>query len=251
MNQEFIYGKNSVYEALKVNPKRINKVLISKSASNDKKISEIIELAKANKIVFSFQPREKFNSFGDVIHQGVAAYVSPVEYLSLEDYFAQEKPGYKKLIALDGVQDPHNLGALIRTCACAGFDGIILAARKGTLVTGIVEKTSAGAINHIPVILVNSLSGAIEKLKKHDYWIIVTDIKAKDNYFDVDYTDMNFVIVLGSEGTGVTKTILNSADFLVKIPILRDFNSLNVSNAAAILIYEVVQQKVQKSKNTV
>lgn len=251
MENEIIYGRNSVFEALKTNPSRINKIIISKNVNNDKKINEIIDLAKENKILFQFSPKEKFNSFQDVNHQGVLAYVAPIEYHSLDDFLNQNKDGFKRLIALDGVQDPHNFGAIIRTCACAGFDGIIISARKSTLVTGIVEKTSAGAINHIPIILVNSLSSSLEKLKKHDYWIIATDIKAKDNYFEVDYTDMNLVIVLGAEGDGVSKTVLNGADMKVKIPMLCDFNSLNVSNAAAVLIYEVVKQVVQKTKNIV
>lgn len=248
--KDFIYGKNSILEALKNNPRRINKIIISKNIHSDIKINEIIEIAKFEKIVFQFVPKEKFVNFKDIAHQGIIAFVAPIEYMELDDFIELNKKN-AKLVALDGVQDPHNLGAIIRTCVCAGFDGIILSQRKNTLVTSIVEKTSAGAVNHIPIILVNSLSSALERLKKRDYWIIAADAKGKDNYFEVDYTDMNIVIVMGSEGAGVSKTILNTSDIIVKIPMLCNFNSLNVSNAAAILIYEVTKQIVQKSKNNV
>ena len=250
MQQDFIFGKNSVVETLRNNPKRINKIIISKNVHADTKINEIIELARSERIVFQFVPKEKFINYQDVSHQGVVAFVAPIEYVDLDDFLEFGKKN-ARLVALDGVQDPHNLGAIIRTCVCAGFDGIILSQRKNTLVTGVVEKTSAGAVNHIPIITVNSLNSAIERLKKHDYWVIAADAKGKDNYFDVDYTEMNIVIVMGAEGAGVSKTILNNSDIVVKIPMLTEFNSLNVSNAAAILIYETTKQIVQKSKNNV
>ena len=250
MNDNFVYGKNSVLEILTTKPNRINKILISNNLRFDTKINNIIDLAKENKVLYQITPKEKFLIYKEYNHQGIIAFVSPIEYTDLDD-FLETAPPNAKLLALDGVQDPHNLGAIIRTCVCAKFDGIILAQHKNTLVTPIVEKTSAGATNHIPIIVVNSLSNAVERLKKYDYWIIASDARGKDNYFEVDYTDMNIVLVLGSEGFGVSKTILNAADITVKIPMLCDFNSLNVSNAAAILIYEVVKQVVQKSKNIV
>ncbi len=247
----YIYGKNSVIEALFTAPNRINKVLISKNSSNDSKITEIVNLAKKNHVIFQFVPKEKFKDYSDCPHQGVVALVSPVEYIELSDFLAHKKDGFSKIIILDGVVDPHNVGAIIRTSACAGFDAVLIPSRRNAQVNAVVEKTSAGAINHIPLIQVNSLSTAIDKLKDNNYWIIATDAEGKDNYYDVDYTDMNFAIIMGGEETGVSKNNIKKSDFVVKIPMLRKFNSLNVSNAATAIIYESVRQMITKSKHRV
>lgn len=162
-----------------------------------------------------------------------------------------KKDGYSKIVILDGVEDPHNVGAIIRTAACAGYDAVIIPSRRNAQVNATVEKTSAGAINHIPVIQANSLSSVIDKLKDNDYWIIAADAHGKDNYFDIDYTDMNFALIMGGEETGVSKNNMKKSDFVVKIPMLRNFNSLNVSNAACAIIYESVRQSVSKIKHSV
>ena len=248
----YIYGKNSVIEKKKKNSKRVNKILISKNTSNDAKINEIITLAKQNGVVFSFVPKEKFQDFSHVPHQGVLAAVSPVEYIDFYEFLSQKhNDKYKKIVILDGVEDPHNTGAIIRTAACAGYDAVIIPSRRNAQVNSTVEKTSAGAINHIPIILVNSLSNVIDKLKDNDYWIIAADAHGKDNYFDVDYTNMNFALIMGGEETGVSKNNLKKSDFVVKIPMLRNFNSLNVSNAAAAIIYESVRQMIQSKNHSV
>ncbi len=248
----YIYGRNSVIEALSKNSNRVNKILISKNTSNDAKINEIITLAKQNGVVFSFVPKEKFQDFSHVPHQGVLAAVSPVEYMDFYEFLSQKhNDKYKKIVILDGVEDPHNTGAIIRTAACAGYDAVIIPSRRNAQVNSTVEKTSAGAINHIPIILVNSLSNVIDKLKDNDYWIIAADAHGKDNYFDVDYTNMNFALIMGGEETGVSKNNLKKSDFVVKIPMLRNFNSLNVSNAAAAIIYESIRQMIQSKNHSV
>ena len=248
----YIYGRNSVIEALSKNSNRVNKILISKNTSNDAKINEIITLAKQNGVVFSFVPKEKFQDFSHVPHQGVLAAVSPVEYIDFYEFLSQKhNDKYKKIVILDGVEDPHNTGAIIRTAACAGYDAVIIPSRRNAQVNSTVEKTSAGAINHIPIILVNSLSNVIDKLKDNDYWIIAADAHGKDNYFDIDYTNMNFALIMGGEETGVSKNNLKKSDFVVKIPMLRNFNSLNVSNAAAAIIYESIRQMIQSKNHSV
>ena len=146
------------------------------------------------------------------------------------------------------MEDPHNVGAIIRTAACAGYDAVIIPSRRNAQVNATVEKTSAGAINHIPVIQANSLSSVIDKLKDNDYRIIAAHAHGIDNYFDIDYTDMNFALIMGGEETGVSKNNMKKSDFVVKIPMLRNFNSLNVSNAACAIIYESVRQSVSKNK---
>ena len=249
--KNYIYGRNSVFEILSTNSRKVNKLLISKNVSNDTKINEIITLAKQNNIIFQFVPKEKFQEFSDVPHQGILAMVSPVEYTDFYDFLNTKKNDYKRIVILDGVEDPHNLGAIIRTAACAGYDAVIFPSRRNAQVSAIVEKTSAGAINHIPLIQVNSLSAVIDKLKDNDYWIIAADAHGKDNYFDIDFTDMNFALIMGGEESGVSKSNLKKSDFIAKIPMLRNFNSLNVSNAATAIIYESVRQMIQTKKHSV
>lgn len=246
-SSDYIYGKNAVFEALTKNARKINKILLTKGLSYDDKIGEIINIAKSRSIVYQFVPKEKFNIFKGTNHQGIIAMTSPVEYTDFYKFLETEKEGYKRVIILDGVEDPHNLGAIIRTAACAGFDAVIIPSRRNAQVNATVEKTSAGAINHLPLIQVNSLSNAIDKLKDNDYWIIAADAHGKDNYFDIDYTDMNFALIMGGEETGVSKSNFKKSDFIVKIPMLRNFNSLNVSNAACAIIYESVRQDLKHS----
>ncbi len=248
--ENFVYGKNNVIELLQNNSRNINKIIIMKGLKDNSKLNEIIKTAKERKIVFQFLPKEKFTQFKEYSHQGVIAYVSPVKYVKLEEFLNKNKKN-KKVIITDGVEDPHNLGSIIRTAVCAGFDAIIFPSRHNALINSTVEKSSAGAVNHIDLIMVNSLSSTVTKLKDNDFWIIATDIKAEDNYYDIDYRNMNFAIVLGSEQEGISSVILKNADFRIKIPILNKFDSLNVANAASIVIYESVKQTIQKSDNVV
>ncbi len=239
---DIIYGKNSVVEALISGEREINKILISKNLHNDAKLNKIKELAQQNGVVYQFVAKEKFQQYAEFNHQGVIAMVSPVKYTDLDEFLELPHEN-NSLVILDGVEDPHNLGAIIRTCVCAGVSGIIIPSRRNVLVNSIVEKTSAGAINHIPIIKVNSLVNAVQKLKNSDWWIIATDASAKDNYYNIDYSNMNFAIIMGAEHAGVSKSLLKLSDFIVKIPMMNDFNSLNVSNALSAIIFETVRQR--------
>lgn len=242
MEDNIIYGKNSVLEALISGEREINKILISKNLHNDTKLNKIKELAQQNGVVYQFVAKEKFQQYAEFNHQGVIAMVSPVKYTELDDFLELPHEN-NSLVILDGVEDSHNLGAIIRTCVCAGVSGIIIPSRRNVLVNPIVEKTSAGAINHIPIIKVNSLVNAVQKLKNSDWWIIATDASAKDNYYNIDYCNMNFAVIMGAEHAGVSKSLLKLSDFVVKIPMMNDFNSLNVSNALSAIIFETVRQK--------
>ncbi len=245
--ENFVFGKNNVIELLKKGDRSISKILLLKDMKDNSKLSQIIDLAKERGVIFQFQPKEKFFQYKEYSHQGVVALVSPVKYIELDEFLEKEKE-YKKVIVTDGVEDPHNLGSIIRTAVCAGFDAVIFPSRRNATINATVEKSSAGAINHIDLIMVNSLSSAIDKLKNNDFWIIATDIHAKDNYYDIDYCDMNFAIVMGSEDKGISSTILKNADYKIKIPMNNNFDSLNVANAAAIVMYESVKQTIQKSE---
>ena len=242
---EIIFGKNSVMEALIAGDREINKILISKNIHSDNKLNKIKELAKENGIIFQFVAKEKFIPYAEFNHQGIIAQVSPIKYMDLDDFLDKKKYENASLVILDGVEDSHNLGAIIRTCVCAGVEGIIIPSRRNVQVNATVEKTSAGAINHIPIIKVNSLVNAVQKLKNSDWWVVAADASAKDNYYDVDYKNMNTVIVMGAEHAGVSKSLLKLSDFIVKIPMFNKFNSLNVSNALSAIIFETVRQKLK------
>lgn len=245
MEDNIIFGKNSVMEALIAGNREINKILISKNIHSDNKINKIKELAQQNGIVYQFVAKEKFQPYAEFNHQGIVAQISPIKYMDLED-FLEQKHENSSLVILDGIEDSHNLGSIIRTCVCAGVEGIIIPSRRNVQVNATVEKTSAGAINHIPIIKVNSLVNAVQKLKNSDWWVVAADASAKDNYYDVKYDDMNFALVMGAEHAGVSKSILKLSDFVVKIPMYKNFNSLNVSNALSAIIFETVRQKLQK-----
>ena len=247
-NFDIIYGKNSVLEALNAGNREINKILISKNIHTDVKIAKIKELAQSKGIIFQFVGKEKFQPYEQFNHQGIIAQISPIKYMELDDFIekSEQKDGFRSLVILDGVEDSHNLGAIIRTCVCAGVDGIIIPSRRNVLVNSVVEKISAGAINFIPIIKVNSLINAVQRLKENNWWIIATDASASDNYYDVNYNDMNFAIIMGAEHAGVSKSLLKASDFTVKIPMQNNFNSLNVSNALSAVIFETLRQKLKK-----
>ncbi len=244
---DIIFGKNAITEALIKGDREINKILISKNIHSDSKLNQIKELAKQRGVVFQFVAKEKFSQYAQYNHQGIIAQISPIEYMDLDDFLEKEHEN-SSVVILDGIEDSHNLGAIIRTCVCAGVAGIIIPSRRNVQVNAIVEKTSAGAINHIPIIKVNSLVNAVQKLKNSDWWVVATNASAKDNYYDVDYNNMNFAIIMGAEHAGVSKSLLKLSDFIVKIPMLKDFNSLNVSNALSAIIFETVRQKLKNSQ---
>ena len=248
--ENYIYGRNNVMELLLEGNRSVSKILIMKTPHDNPKISKIVDLAKSQGIVFQFLPKEKFQKYADLPHQGVIAYVPPIQYTEFEDFLQKDKQ-YKKVIITDGVEDPHNMGSIIRTAVCAGFDAVIFPSRRNALINATVEKSSAGAVNRIDLIMVNSLVSVIDKLKNNDFWIIAADINAKDNYYDIDYCNMNFAIVMGAENEGISSSILKQADYKIKIPMLTLFNSLNVAIAASIIIYEAVKQIMQNTPNVV
>ena len=244
-NSSYIYGKNAVIEALESGNREFNRILISNTARSDEKIEKIKELAKKNGAIFQFVTKDKLNQLvPEARHQGVIAQVSPVKYEDIDDFIEKNAGNLTSVVILDGVEDSHNLGAIIRSAVCAGVKGIILPSRRGVLINSTVEKTSAGAVNNISVIKVNSLVNAVQKLKENNYWVIASDHHAEDNYYNINYTDMNFALLMGAGHSGMSRSLLKLSDFKVKIPMLTNFNSLNVSNAAAIILFESVRQKL-------
>ena len=247
MENSYIYGKNAIIEALEAGNREFNRILISNNSRSDEKLEKIKDLAKSMGVVFQFVGKEKLNQIAqEARHQGVIAQIAPIKYWDLDDFIEKNSDSLTSVVILDGVEDSHNLGAIIRSCVCAGVKGIILPSRRGVLVNSTVEKTSAGAVNHISIIKVNSIVNAVQRLKEKNYWVIAADHHSNDNYYDIDYTDMNFALIMGAEHAGISKSLLKLADFKVKIPMLTNFNSLNVSNATAIILFESVRQKLAK-----
>ena len=247
--KEIVYGKNPVEGLLELNPKRINKIYLVIGVKFDSKIKNILKLARQNKINVQDVPREKMDKLADGVHQGIAASVSPVEYTELEDLLPKLKDKNDALlIILDKVEDPHNLGSIIRTAAAANVDGLIIPKRHSSQITSTVEKSSAGTVEKVPIIQVSNLNTTIETLKENNFWIIGAEGSAQTYYFNQKY-DMNCALVLGGENQGISSLVTKNCDMLVKIPMSDNINSLNVANAASILIYEIVRQRILKKIN--
>jgi 23S rRNA (guanosine2251-2'-O)-methyltransferase len=175
-------------------------------------------------------------------HQGVVAVTSAKQYADLDDVIASKRSAYATIIVLDGVEDPHNLGAILRTADASGADGVVIPERRAAGVTGTVAKTSAGASEHLPIAKVTNISRTIEDLKSRNIWIVGLDERGSQTYDSVDYK-MDCAIVLGAEGKGLHDLVKKKCDFLVSIPMLGRVPSLNVSVAAGVVLYEVARQR--------
>jgi 23S rRNA (guanosine2251-2'-O)-methyltransferase len=245
IENEYVYGKNPVLSLLTSKKRQISRLYIAKDMKADGKLNLIIESAKESGIIILWVPHNKIDSMTDGVHQGVLATVSPVETLSLSDFLniLKNKTTPALVLILDGIEDPYNFGSIIRSAAAAGVDGIIFPKRRSSGLTGIVEKASAGTIELVPLVQTSNLNNAIEKLKENNFWIVGTDVSAKKFYFEHNY-NMNCAFVLGNEGSGISALVKKNCDFLVKIPMQDNVNSLNVSNSSAVLIYEVVRQRM-------
>ena len=244
-NNDIVYGRNAVESLLNSERcQRINKILISQNIKKDNKISNIIKLAIDNKIPVQYAPKEKLSTITTEAHQGIIAYISPIQYADLEDVLEniKNKEENSLIIMLDGVQDPHNLGAIIRTAKCAGAQAVIIPKRNSSLVTSTVEKCSAGAVSLIPIVVVTNLNNAIDTLKEHGFWAYAAEADGNESYTRVKY-NTNTLFVMGGENQGVSKLTKEKCDLTIKINMKGDFNSLNVSNAASILMFEFLRQQ--------
>ena len=230
----YIYGKNVVKEAL-LNNKKINKAYICKDFS-DKNI--ISDLQKRN-ICIDYVTKFELDKLENGNHQGIILSVPEFEYSSLDQLLVSDKPF---LVILDHLEDPHNFGAIIRTCEAAGVDGIIIPKDRSVSVNSTVMKTSAGALNNMKICMVTNLNSTIKELKKNGIWIIGTDMVNSTDYREIDYSG-KIALVIGNEGSGMSRMVRESCDFIARIPMYGKVNSLNASVAAGIMIYEVVRQK--------
>lgn len=242
---DYIYGIRPVMEAIEAG-KDIDKVLVKKDLSGDL-INELYELVKRYRILIQMVPLEKINRITRKNHQGVLAVLSSVTYSNISNVMPEiyENGRMPFLVALDGITDVRNFGAIARTCECAGVDAVVIPERHSVSVSGDAMKTSAGALNYLQVCRERSMQGALEYLKKNGCKIVGASGKTKKTYTDVDYS-VPTVIVMGSEDTGMTPEVEAVCDELVTIPEYGQINSLNVSVAAGIMMYEVVRQRNKK-----
>jgi len=237
-----IFGRNPVLELLKSN-KSINKIIIAKGSQKGS-IQEIVKLAKEKGIPFQEVDKNHLNKmFPRENHQGVAALISVADYMDWQDILvsAQEKNEEPLIIMLDEIEDPHNLGAILRTADAVGAHGVIIPKRRAVPLTEGVAKASAGAVEYVPVARVGNLAQTIDALKKEGCWIVGTSLQGQPLY------EQNLkgplVVVIGSEGKGLSRLTEENCDFLVSIPMNGKINSLNASVATGVVMYEILRQR--------
>ena len=240
-----IYGINSVTEALKARGRAFEWVGMAKER-HDLRLQRLIEDCRRVGVPVRFLQRAELDRMaGNAAHQGVVAVTSAKQYSDLDDVIAAKRGRYSLVVVLDSVEDPHNLGAILRTADAAGANGVIIPERRATGVTGTVTKASAGASEHLPIAKVTNISRTIEELKKRDVWTVGLDEHGTQSYDVLDY-NMDCALVLGAEGKGLHDLVKKKCDFLVSIPMLGKVPSLNVSVAAAVVLYEIVRQRRAK-----
>src|SRR5437870_13834923 len=238
----FIYGINAVSEALKSQGRAFQWVGVAKER-HDVRLQHVVEDCRKIGIAVRFLPRQELDRMaGNGAHQGVVAVTSAKQYNDLDDVVAVKRGQYSLIVVLDGVEDPHNLGAVLRTADAAGADGVVIPERRAVGVTAIVAKASAGASEHLPIARVNNIARTLEELKSTNLWIVGLDERGMQAYDSVDYK-MDCAIALGAEDKGLHDLVRKRCDFIVSIPMLGKVPSLNVSVAAGIVLYEVVRQR--------
>jgi len=242
-NDYIVEGRNAVMEVLK-SGREVNKLVIQKGERIGS-IIQIIQLAKDKKIVITEAEKCKLDKISMTgHHQGVIIYTSPKEYCEIEDIIqiAKEKEEDPFIVILDEIEDPYNLGSIIRTCEVAGVHGLIIPKRRSALISETVEKVSVGATNYLPIARVNNLAQTIDALKKMNIWVVGTDIAAPKIHSDTDLSG-SIALIIGNEGKGMGRLVKEKCDFLIKIPMKGKVSSLNAGVSAGICIYEIVRQR--------
>lgn len=230
----YIYGKNVAIEALKNNDKITNIIL-----ANNFNDTNTLDLIKQTNIPLSLKDKREMDRMVDGLHQGIILNVEDYKYYSLEAITSKENP---LIVILDHLEDPHNFGAIIRTCEAAGVDGIIIPKDRSVSVNSTVVKTSVGAIENVKICMVTNLVNTIKTLKKEGFWFVGTDMEGT-SYKKIDYKG-KMGIIIGSEGFGMSKLVKQECDFIATIPMIGKINSLNASVATGIIIYEAVTRRV-------
>ena len=242
---EVLYGLHSVEEALKAGKRRFDHVLVARER-HDERLARLAAECREAGIRVRQEPREQLTHLaGTAAHQGVVAVVRPQQALSIEDLFAPHAAAAgaaRLLLALDGVEDPQNLGALLRVADGAGVDGVVLTERRSAPLSPVAVKASAGAAEHLRIARVVNLVRALEELKQQNLWIIGLDERGAQDYDQFDFTG-DCVLVLGREGAGLHDLVRRTCDHLLRIPMAGGVSSLNVSAAGAVVLYEAFRQR--------
>ena len=245
----YIYGINAVGEALKARGRAFAWVGVAKDR-HDLRLQRVIEECRRQGIAVRFISRAELDQMaGNNSHQGIVAVTSAKQYSGIDDVVAAKRGLHSLVVVLDGVEDPHNLGAILRTADAAGADGVVIPERRAASVTAIVAKTSAGASEHLPVAKVTNIARTLEELKTHNLWIVGLDERGKQTYDSLDY-QMDCAVVFGAEGKGLHDLVRKHCDFVVSIPMLGKVPSLNVSVAAGVVLYEIVRQRRERKASS-
>jgi 23S rRNA (guanosine2251-2'-O)-methyltransferase len=242
---EVLYGLHPVEEAIRAGGRQLDHVSVARER-RDERLERLIELCRTAGVRVSLEPRDQLTRLARTdAHQGVLAVVRERRFLGIEDLLAQKAEGeHRFFLALDGVEDPHNLGALLRTADGAGVDGVILPERRSAPVTATVAKTSAGASEHVRIARVTNLVRALEQMKQKHVWVLGLDERGTPDYTEYDFKS-DCVLVLGREGAGLHDLVKKTCDHLLRIPMAGQVSSLNVSVAGAVVMYEAMRQRRQ------
>jgi 23S rRNA (guanosine2251-2'-O)-methyltransferase len=240
---EVLYGLHPVEEAIRSGSRQLDHVSVARER-RDERLERLIALCREAGVRVALEPRDQLTRLARTdAHQGVLAVVRERQFLGIEDLLAPSDEGrYKFFLALDGVEDPHNLGALLRTADGAGVDGVVLPERRSAPVTATVAKTSAGASEHVRIARVTNLVRSLEQMKKRNVWILGLDERGTPDYTDFDFK-CDCVLVLGREGAGLHDLVKKTCDHLLRVPMAGQVSSLNVSVAGAVVMYEAMRQR--------
>jgi 23S rRNA (guanosine2251-2'-O)-methyltransferase len=240
--QVVIYGVLPVLEALRAESRKVDRVLVA-DGSHERRLAEIIDLCRERSIAWSRVPRETFSRYteGAANHQGVIAFTASAAYVDTDAIIDNTK-STPLLLILDGVEDPRNLGAILRVAECADIDGVVIPERRAVGLTETVAKSSAGAIEYVRVAKTGNLNRFIEQLRRRDIWVVGTSVDAKMDHTEWDWTRPT-ALVLGGEGSGLHRLVAENCDVLVKIPMYGKIDSLNVSVAAGVILFEARRQR--------
>ena len=232
----FVYGRNVAKELIS-NGKKIKRAILAQNMEN----SDIVSELKKQNVPIKYMRKNEMDKMESANHQGIMLEIDDYNYLN-EQYMFDNLSDNSFIVILDHLEDPHNFGAIIRTCEAAGVDYIIIPKNRSVSVNGVVMKTSVGALDNMKIVEVTNLNNTIKKLKKAGVWIVGTDMEDSVNYDEIDYT-IPVALIIGSEGFGISHLVRENCDFIAKIPMYGKINSLNASVAAGIMIYEVVRQR--------
>ncbi len=245
--QNMVYGVNAVLEALRAGKRQVESIMILQSARPDR-LKAVLDLAREKGVPVQRVPRLDLDrSLGEARHQGVVARIAAAHYANADDLLdtLAEKVGTQDpplVLGLDGLEDPRNMGSIVRTAECAGVHGVFIAERRAVGLTGVVAKVAAGALEYVPVARVTNLVRLIEQLKERNIWVVGAAGDAKQTYTEWDWT-LPAAVFLGSEGHGLHRLVREHCDTLVRIPVVGKLDSLNVSVAAGVLLYEARRQR--------